>query len=369
MYDFIHSTYFQGIISGFSSGVIILNSDCIIYTVNKAAAEIFQKNKDEILSHNYEQFFAGFDQLEEFTAIVKKVVQTKDGSSSLEGILFREDGSRRHLSVSISPLLYYEKLFGIFIEIKDVTHIYDLHEQEKQILYEKKEVEKERTKSLQLFSLAVAHQIRNPVTIIGGLCRRLLHNHISEEQVENYLQTILASGERLEQITRAVNDFTSLQGVNPGQICLSEILQDIMPLLEKDYSLLLPNIAWSQHGVTIPFFCYMDLLKLALVEILRNAFEAMQPQGGTIFISCILESGTFSLCVQDTGCGISPNIRSFLFDPFFTTHEKFIGMGLCKVKRIMKEHQGSIRIESNNPLGTTVILQIPQEIFSVCKKS
>lgn len=360
MYEFIHSTYFQDLISSFSSGVAILNRDFIIYAINEAATKIFQKSRKDILTNHCEAFFVNLDHYDDFKRIIDEVAQLHTKGHSLATTITRQDKSVLNLELSVSPLIYYEKLYGIFVEMKDVTHIYKLHAKEKKILNEKRAVEKLRTESLKLFALAVAHQIRNPVTVIGGLSNRLIRCNLEPEKTKKFLNTIYESGKRLEMITRAVNDFMVIKKEGPGKTTLLEVLKQTRAYLKTKFPEIYPKVIWYEEGIECPFFCYPQLVSLAIRELVKNSFEAMGQNGGAVDIRCCLENSDFMISITDTGCGIDDLNKPFLFDPFFTTHEKSVGMGLCKVEKIMKEHKGYISIKSLDSGGTEVRLIFPQ---------
>lgn len=370
MYEFIHSTYFKDLISSFSSGVTILNSDFIIYAINEAAIDILQRDRNDILSQNYEKFFIDLEHFKDLKAIIQEVAKSKTRGHFIETTMPKHDGTLLHLDISVSPLIYYEKLFGIFIEMKDVTHIYQMLDKEKKILEEKRAVEKHRTKSLKHFALAVAHQIRNPVTVIGGLSNRLLRCNTSPEKAKKYLQTIFLSGQRLEMIIRAVDDFMFMESHKPEKIKISSILQRSKIYLDKKFPELFNKVKWHEEGTEQSFFCYPQLLTKAINEVTKNCLEAMEHEGGKVKIISWLENDNFIISIKDNGCGIEKSIKPFIFDLFFTTHEKSVGMGLCKVEKIMKEHKGSIQIKDNNSKGTTVILSFPQteDIYAKCRR-
>ncbi|MEA2115873.1 MAG: ATP-binding protein [Thermodesulfobacteriota bacterium] len=360
MLEFIRSSYFQTLISSFSSGVVIINTSDIIYVFNEAACRIFRKDLSDCLYTDFRSILPGLDRSQEIEAMIKQVASSWTPSSELTTTLDFQGKTRLHLTISATPLIYHERLFGIFLEIKDVSHIYRFHEKEKQILEEKKAIEQQRTESLKLFSEAVAHQIRNPVTVIGGLAYRLLHNNQAKNNTNEYLAKILESGKRLELIVDAVNQFTSIGGGVAEEVQLPPMLQSIRERLEKEFSYRSSKVTWAGLEDAGTICGSREQLRLTFYEIFRNSLEAMGTGIGLISIFRAEKDDMVLLKITDSGCGIQSSINPFLFDPFFTTHEKAVGMGLCKVRHVMNEHKGTIRLEAGKTGGTTVTLTFPR---------
>jgi signal transduction histidine kinase len=356
MIEFIRSSYFQGVISGFSSGVVIINTTGNIYVFNRAAAAIFRRDHSECLYVNYRKVVSVIEKSGELDAMIGQVAASWTPSRELTTTLAFPDGTLIYLTISATPLVYHHKLFGILLEIQDVSHIFHLHAQEKKTLNEKREVERRRTESLKLFSEAVAHQIRNPVMIIGGLTHRLIKSSLPPTNSKTYFNKILECSQRLEQIVEAVNQFASLGSEELEKIELFSMLQSIIKQLQEELPQITEKISWYGFEQAGTIYGFPKQLKLALYEVCRNSIEAIGGKPGSISIERTEEGDNVLLHVGDTGGGISDSIRPFLFDPFFTTREKAVGMGLCKVQHVMNEHKGAVHVASGVTCGTTVIL-------------
>jgi len=110
-----------------------------------------------------------------------------------------------------------------------------------------------------------------------------------------------------------------------------------------------------------------DLLQQVVINMISNAVEAMQPEGGTLQISAgLLENGTILLQFKDTGIGVPVENRSRLFEPFFTTKKKGkgVGLGLSVVYGIVKEHGGRIDVESQEGQGTVFRIELPAKALA-----
>jgi signal transduction histidine kinase len=102
-------------------------------------------------------------------------------------------------------------------------------------------------------------------------------------------------------------------------------------------------------------------IRQALLNLIRNAREAMQPAGGTLWLK-VQSSGNgngVDLVVDDDGSGIGDEVREKVFDPFFTTKERGTGLGLAVTRQIVEAHGGTISCEARAPKGTRFFIHLP----------
>jgi len=104
-----------------------------------------------------------------------------------------------------------------------------------------------------------------------------------------------------------------------------------------------------------------QLIKVALVHILRNAIEACR-KGDRIIVETAHKGGYVYVTIRDTGPGIPPEIMPYIFKPFYSTKGKRTGLGLPYVKQIIEEHRGKIHIESQPGQGTKVTIALPTHL-------
>lgn len=105
-------------------------------------------------------------------------------------------------------------------------------------------------------------------------------------------------------------------------------------------------------------FCDQELMRNCLLNFITNGAQSM-PAGGVISISASFADGVFKLTFTDHGTGIAPEDMEKIFQPYFTTKEAGIGLGLAITERIIKEHGGEILVESRPGAGTTFTVMLP----------
>ncbi|MCX7793006.1 MAG: ATP-binding protein [Thermodesulfovibrionales bacterium] len=205
------------------------------------------------------------------------------------------------------------------------------------------------------FAREIAHEVRNPLNFIN-----LTIDHVKTKLLKN--SDFIKEAELLEAVKREVHRLDNLvnnfleyakplilkkQRIDTGKL-LTEIIELIKAKAEAS------GIEIITEFSTLPFIdADPDLLKTALMNIIKNAFEAM-PEGGTLTLRTGIEADNFYIEISDNGEGIPEDRLTKVFDPFFTTKEKGLGLGLTTTKRIIEEHGGRIFIKSKG--GTDVKL-------------
>lgn len=244
---------------------------------------------------------------------------------------------------------FYEKIDSDKKKIEEInTEILNLNRDIEAIAAER---------TMNEMALRVADRVRNPATVIGGLCHRLLEKEKVPEPYRGKLEDILTKSQELEKIVR---DFESLMKSKRFMFKrddLNEIVLATASLMEQEIKD--KGIKLSIHLSDTPllFNANKQLLKVAINHILRNALEST-PSGGKISLSTSIKEDNIFLTISDTGIGIPPEDMHRIFEPFFTTKER-IGMGLPLVKQIVEDHMGHISVDSIPKMGTTFHLIFP----------
>jgi methyl-accepting chemotaxis protein len=218
-----------------------------------------------------------------------------------------------------------------------------------------------RIESLQKISSAVAHQLRNPTSIIGGMAGLLLKKPEFKERYLEYLDGIVDAARRIESITRAVSEYASIHlgriGHEPAGRVLDEAREAALALARE----LHVAVSLEVEGAEVAVDADHELLGLAVRELAVNAVEALPPEGGLVRL-CARRAGEgtgVEFAVSDTGRGIPAGEMGFVTDPFYSTKPVGVGMGLTKAARVAQEHGGRLAMESRLGEGTTARLILP----------
>ncbi len=230
---------------------------------------------------------------------------------------------------------------------------------------EKKKIEEElfrATKHASIGRLAagVAHEIGNPLASISSLVQELMVEPLTPFMEES-LTTINKHIERIARIVKNLCDFARLYPHKKIQKNLKEIITNTIDLVKYDKNFRKIKIETALEDIP-PLKMDPDRMQQVMLNLFLNARDAM-PEGGNIFISLKPVDSMIELIFADTGCGIDSELKDQIFDPFFTTKSpaKGTGLGLSICYSIIKDHGGSIDIESEKGKGTRFIIRLPRE--------
>jgi two-component system sensor histidine kinase HydH len=279
---------------------------------------------------------------------VLEVLNKKDGQG------FNDDDLEILIMLGnmIGPALENAQLYSRLKEKLSLT-MEELKEVENKLL------QTERLAALGKLSQGVAHEVRNPVMIIGGFARRLQKRLPAEDQAQEMIAAILHEAHRLEQMVAEIEAFTGLLEPDLKPRDLAQVV---------DQALAASAAALQQLNITIQCRVLPDLPRIPLDEnlmsqalrhLIDNAAQAM-PQGGQLTVEVTPEPQGVRLTLKDTGIGIRPEDMPYLFDPFFSSKPDGTGMGLTKVHQVISDHRGEIQINSILGKGTEVNIWLPR---------
>lgn len=205
-------------------------------------------------------------------------------------------------------------------------------------------------------AIGVAHEIRNPLTVIKGYLQLLEHKPVS--RLPETLVVILREVDRIEAL---LADFISVAR-NKAIVKKPENLNQI---LEEYYPVMAAYAACHSIAVELRLGKNIPLLDLSRTEIqqlvmhlVRNGVEAT-PAPGRLTVGTVHEAGMVVLHIQDEGIGIPAEHLERIFDPFYTTKAGSTGLGLAIALGIAQRHQGKIEILSQVNAGTTFRILFP----------
>ncbi len=202
----------------------------------------------------------------------------------------------------------------------------------------------------------IAHEIRNPLMVIGGMARRL-HEHNADEKCKGYAEAIIKCVERLEKMIVRVDDYKRILISKPRPIEINRVVEDAL----TDAEFLFEGIDIKRKvSFTRPSpVVNMDYinLKTAICNIIENSVEAMG-QNGLLEIETKLEGARVVVEIKDNGPGIDPDEQKKIFSPFQTSRIEGAGLGLTMAHRIISDHSGEISVRSERDVGTVMSISL-----------
>ncbi len=222
-------------------------------------------------------------------------------------------------------------------------------------------LQSEKLAALGEMAANVAHEIRNPLTSLGGFARRLLKK-VEGHTEKRYAEIIVKEVERLEGL---LTDILILSKKSAGPFKshnVNKIIDSVVHQLSDELKTkkveLIKELADSLPRID----CDSQQLKQVFINLLTNSIQAMQ-DGGTLTIGTYLvteaETSYVGISITDTGGGIPENFVNNIFNPFFTTKDTGTGLGLSITDRIVAHHHGEIELINRPGEGATFIVKLP----------
>ncbi len=222
-----------------------------------------------------------------------------------------------------------------------------------------------RTRSLSMIAemaAGAAHELNNPLAVITGRAQ-LLRDRAEDEENRRVLTLISDEAHRCSSIVSELMDFARPPSAKPQAVPLATLLQRVRAswasktwLTEDRFTLGLSDV-----GPTV--WADPAQLEQVLDEVIQNAVQAMSEETGRLSINCRADQSDerVVLTVEDNGRGMSPEVLSKAFDPFFSHRPagRYRGLGLARAARLIEANHGRLRLESTPDQGTTAILELP----------
>ena len=212
--------------------------------------------------------------------------------------------------------------------------------------------------TLGLLAAEIAHEIRNPLTVIKLLHGPLGADFATEDPRRRDLQIITEKIEQLEGLVTRVLSFARAPATLHSRWSLDEILSDTNHLLRAKLTQAGVQLHYTGPKQPIAVDVHKGQLQQVFLNLALNALHAM-PQGGELRISCTLEGNAVHIDFTDTGGGIPPEVQPRIFESFLSTRAGGTGLGLTIAQRIVKDHHGELKLMSTGPRGTTMRVTMP----------
>jgi Amt family ammonium transporter len=265
-------------------------------------------------------------------------------------------------ALALENALMYEELKAFSSQLGERVKRATLELQETQ----RQLFQSEKMAALGKLSAGIAHEIRNPLTSIKILIHSLVDEMATPASREKDLTVIESEIERVNKIIKQFLEFARPRPPSLEPMDVRKVLDETLALvayemeaqgvaLEKEYAPELPPVPMDR-----------EQMKQVFLNILLNAIQAME-EGGQLKVLTALKNhsagaknqSVMEISFQDTGRGIPEDMQARVFEPFFSTKEEGIGLGLPIAQRIVEEHGGKIRLESIPGKGTIFYLTIP----------
>ena len=354
--------YFANVIDSVGDGVIVLDNKGTITLMNPAAEEITGVSRRQAQESAFSAIFAGEDALRE---MVEKTSATGMTISDYENLAMKKGLHVIPVSATTSPLLMSDgERIGTILVLRDLTNIRELEEAVRKA---------DRLSTLGTLAAGLAHEIKNPLGGIKGAAQLLERELPDGSELVEYIKVMLKEVGRVNKIVEELLNLTTPRKLKLDKINLNQILGEIV-LLQKRAEHLNKISFLQSFDVSIPpFLADEALLTQLFLNLIKNAVEAVIEYKGSGTIKIITRvvsdysltkkgerpSRFVAIDVSDNGPGMDKDRIDHIFTPFFTTKSKGTGLGLAICQKIVSEHRGMIKVDSEAGKGTTFTAMLP----------
>jgi two-component system sensor histidine kinase HydH len=342
-------TYTENVVESMADGLISVDSDKKIVTLNRRAAEFLGDEEKNLKGLKISNIF----DLDIETLLKDQKMIIRD----MEVEIKPPSGGRIPLSLSAAPLKDETgREMGLVLLLRDLREIRDLQEKVRR---------SERLASLGRLAAGVAHEIRNPLSSIRGFAQYFMRRLKGQEEEQGYASIMVKEVDRLNRVISELLDFARPKKPHREPQALEEIIDYSLKLLQSEFSQLKIKVEKSFEPDLPNVEVDRDQISQAFLNLLLNSLESMEGEGKIkVSLKRMSQSPALEVAIMDTGRGIAREDLGKVFEPFFSTKRKGSGLGLAIVHQIVENHGGDIAVDSQEGMGTTFRITLPLSGFN-----
>ncbi len=355
----------RNIIQSLDSGLLTIDLNGRINFLNRTAEKILNRREEELKDVSIADLFP------EIAEVLKEQKRKASGVfqdyQRYETPLSDENGRKIYLGFSISTLTDPEgSVIGHTLIFQDITRFKEMEEQMKRV---------DRMAAIGALAAGMAHEIRNPLASLSGSIQMLKSELSLDQQQEHLMEIILRESERLNALITDFLLFAHPPQMNRSSWGIGKILDETVELFTHSPAFHEGlRITRIDGNGDIEALVDPDQMRQVFWNLLINAAQAIPDNGdirigieranekaeaGRPFFPAEREKSWVKIVIADSGQGISPQEKDSIFDPFYTTKEGGTGLGLSIVHKIIENHNGAIRVESDVGRGAVFTVYLP----------
>lgn len=339
-----------GIINSATDAIVTINENHVIIGYNRGAEQIFGYSREEALGQDLKILIPP-PYKEAHRDYVRRYVATREARLIGKHVRLsaqRRDGSEFPMSISFSVAEIRGNLYFTGV-IRDITEYKEM---------EDRLIQSERLAAVGNTVSRIAHEIKNPLLIIGGFARQLVKIPGLDDKSRQKLNIIAEEVGHLEEMVAEMRDFVRRPEAQRRLGNLEPLVDDTLEIFKDTFAEHHVEVRRVVDGPLPPLSFDYQQLRQVLLNLLKNALEAM-PRGGQLTVATRVRDDRAEISVSDTGEGMTPEVAASIFQPYFTTKEKGTGLGLAISQSIIQEHGGAILVDSTPGRGSTFTVQLP----------
>ncbi|WP_270169368.1 ATP-binding protein [Paenibacillus sp. SYP-B4298] len=340
---------YENVLQHMDSGIAIFDSEGMLSFVNLQMAKLMEVPRKTLLGCDI-MGIVTHPQLKHSTRrmiiqLFKEIVRRRLRYYEMQ------DSGGRHLLITVT---YGDQLDGDYlVSIKDVSE-YKLIEQTA--------YQNDKLAMLGKISAAIAHEIRNPLTSIRGFIQ-LLGPHLMQLGKEEYARIILTEIDRANEIINEFLNSSKPTAPMKQRVPIISLIKEVVLLTESEALMKGCTLHLESYGEPLEVSIDVKQVKQVILNMMKNALDAISELGeqrkGRIDLIVREEKQHAVITIRDNGKGMDRNTMTRMFDPFFTTKADGTGLGLSVSYRIIRNHGGYIKLDSEMGQGTEFNIYLP----------
>ena len=342
-------TYTENVVESIADGLISVDKDKKIVTLNRRAAEFLGDEETKLKGLKISNIFD--PDIEELLKDQKMIIR------DMEVEIKPPSGGRIPLSLSAAPLKDETgREMGLVLLLRDLREIRELQDKVRR---------SERLASLGRLAAGVAHEIRNPLSSIRGFAQYFMRRLKGQVEEQEYASIMVKEVDRLNRVISELLDFARPKKPHREPQALEEIIDYSLKLLQSEFSQLKIKVEKSFEPDLPKVEVDRDQISQAFLNLFLNSLESIEGEGKIkVSLKRIRQPPALEVAIMDTGRGIAREDLGKVFEPFFSTKRKGSGLGLAIVHQIVEGHGGDIAVDSQEGRGTTFRITLPVSGFN-----
>ena len=335
--------YMGAILKNIKAGVVSVDSQGMITTINKAAEDLLGIKAYKYMSVSYKKVLTQ-EYLEFVEGLRKRLPDVSEHTVSQQMKVKIQDQALT-LLVSVTMMRDEDgKYLGMVIVFDNLTDL----------------IKAQRVAAWREVARRIAHEIKNPLTPIKLSAQRLRRKYLSstDQVFDECTKMIITQVDELKDLVNEFSQFAKLPEAYPKPCELGAIVKEVLALYQEAHKHI--EFRYQEQGEIPILELDRDQMKRVFINIVDNAISAMGGKGAlTVEAHMVSALQLIVVEVSDTGVGIPDELKSRLFEPYFSTKKEGTGLGLTIVRKIISDHRGYIRVVNNKPKGSKFIIELP----------
>ena len=342
------------VILSMTNGLMTVDENGMVTTFNRMAEDILGISSRDVLGRTPKQVWGENNPLAQFSDVgfflENAIFPSREISLSVAG-------ENRILGISGARIEEAdERLRGFLLLIEDLT--------EKRVLEDRLR-RADRLAAMGTLAAGLAHEIKNPLTAVRAFVQMFPQRYEREDFRDKFDRIVPRELDRVNDLLENLLDLVRKPTLRIQSLDPLQIIRQVLETLEPEAVRRSVAVKIKEGNGTPRVLADESYLVRAFYNLILNAVQAM-PGGGQLTVLTepgFLPDGTSAvmIMVQDTGPGIPPEQVNDIFNPFFTSKEKGTGLGLAVTNKIIEDHGGTLTVESERGVGTSMNVSLPSE--------